>query len=170
MCLAICFDCRAGIISNALRRILPKTIYLKNNGRGLFRDIQVLIFIKYSVEFLELYRHLHHGKLHYLRDIQAASILTGKYSLWTIIHQTRCSDLLRAGWPGFNSRHGNILLHSIKAESGAHPVSYRMGTEGDFTEDKRPGREADHSSPSSDVVKNGEAIPPLPLKFSWSDA
>jgi hypothetical protein len=28
---------------------------------------------------------------------------------------------------------------------------------------KRPGREADHSPPSSAEVKNGGAIPPLPI-------
>jgi hypothetical protein len=28
---------------------------------------------------------------------------------------------------------------------------------------KRPGREANHSPPSSAEVKNGEAVPPLPI-------
>jgi hypothetical protein len=32
---------------------------------------------------------------------------------------------------------------------------------------KRQGREADHSPPSSDEVKNGGAIPPLPHMSSW---
>jgi hypothetical protein len=35
---------------------------------------------------------------------------------------------------------------------------------------KRPGREADHSSPSSAEVKNGGAIPPLPPMSSWHSA
>jgi hypothetical protein len=35
---------------------------------------------------------------------------------------------------------------------------------------KRPGREADHSSPSSAEVKNGGAIPPLPHMSSWHSA
>jgi hypothetical protein len=35
---------------------------------------------------------------------------------------------------------------------------------------KRPGRGADHSSPSSAEVKNGVAMPPLPHTSSWLDA
>jgi hypothetical protein len=35
---------------------------------------------------------------------------------------------------------------------------------------KRPGREADHSPPSSTEVKNGGAIPPLPHISSWCSA
>jgi hypothetical protein len=35
---------------------------------------------------------------------------------------------------------------------------------------KRPGREADHSPPSSAGVKNGGAIPPLPHASSWHSA
>jgi hypothetical protein len=38
--------------------------------------------------------------------------------------------------------------------SGAHPAFYTMGTGGSFSEDKaRPGRDADHSPPSSAEVK-----------------
>jgi hypothetical protein len=32
---------------------------------------------------------------------------------------------------------------------------------------KRPGREAEHSPPFSDEVRNGGAIPPLPHTSSW---
>jgi hypothetical protein len=35
---------------------------------------------------------------------------------------------------------------------------------------KRPGREAIHSPTSSAEVKNGGAIPPLPLTSSWRGA
>jgi hypothetical protein len=35
---------------------------------------------------------------------------------------------------------------------------------------KRPGREADHSPPSSAEVKNGGAMPPLPYTSSWRGA
>jgi hypothetical protein len=35
---------------------------------------------------------------------------------------------------------------------------------------KWPGREADHSSPSSAEAKNGGAIPPLPHTSSWHSA
>jgi hypothetical protein len=72
--------------------------------------------------------------------------------------------LLRARRLGFNSRQGQSfsLLHSGQAGSGAHPASYSVGTGGGAIspEVKRPGREADHSSPSSAEVKNGGAIPP----------
>jgi hypothetical protein len=43
----------------------------------------------------------------------------------------------------------------IHTGSGAHPVSYPMGTGGSFPRGKaRPGRDADHSPPSSAEVKN----------------
>jgi hypothetical protein len=35
---------------------------------------------------------------------------------------------------------------------------------------KLPGREADNPPPSSAVVKNGGAIPPLPYMSSWRGA
>jgi hypothetical protein len=38
---------------------------------------------------------------------------------------------------------------------GAHPASYKMGTGGSFPGGKaRPGRDADHSPPSSAEIKN----------------
>jgi hypothetical protein len=50
---------------------------------------------------------------------------------------------------------GNFSLHHrVQNGSGAHPASYPMGTVGSFPGVKRPGREADHSSPSSAEVKN----------------
>jgi hypothetical protein len=43
----------------------------------------------------------------------------------------------------------------VKTGSGAHPASYPMGTGGSFPGGKaRPGRDADHSPPSSAKVKN----------------
>jgi hypothetical protein len=45
---------------------------------------------------------------------------------------------------------GNSSLHHrVQTGSGAHPPSYPMGTMGSFPGVKRPGREADHSPPSS---------------------
>jgi hypothetical protein len=42
----------------------------------------------------------------------------------------------------------------VRTGSGAHPASYPMGTGGPFPGGKaRPGRDADHSPPSSTVVK-----------------
>jgi hypothetical protein len=43
----------------------------------------------------------------------------------------------------------------VQTGSGAHPASYTMGTRGSFPGGKaQPGREADHSPPSSAEVKN----------------
>jgi hypothetical protein len=43
----------------------------------------------------------------------------------------------------------------VQTGSGAHLASYPMGTGGPFPGGKaRPGRDADHSSPSSAEVKN----------------
>jgi hypothetical protein len=49
---------------------------------------------------------------------------------------------------------GNFSLHRrVKTGSETHPASYPMGTRGFFPGVKRPGREADHSPPSSVEVK-----------------
>jgi hypothetical protein len=49
---------------------------------------------------------------------------------------------------------GNFSLHyRIQNGSGAHPVSYPMGTRGSFPGVKRPVCEAGHSTPSSAEVK-----------------
>jgi hypothetical protein len=43
----------------------------------------------------------------------------------------------------------------VQTGSGAHPVSYPMGTRGPFPGAKvRPGRDADHSTPSNAEVEN----------------
>jgi hypothetical protein len=43
----------------------------------------------------------------------------------------------------------------VQTGFGAHPTSYPMGTGGPFLRGKaRPGRDADHSPPSSAEVKN----------------
>jgi hypothetical protein len=41
----------------------------------------------------------------------------------------------------------------IKEVTGVHPTSYTMGTGGSFPGVKQPGREADHSPPTSAEVK-----------------
>jgi hypothetical protein len=64
---------------------------------------------------------------------------------------------LRVGRQRFDPRKGQeICLYSVQTGSGAHPASYPWGV-------KRPGRDADHSPPSSAEVKNGGAIPELHL-------
>jgi hypothetical protein len=59
------------------------------------------------------------------------------------------------------------LLYSVQTSSGAHPTSYPMGIGGSFPEVKRLGREADHSPPSSAVVKKAGTIPPLSHTSLW---
>jgi hypothetical protein len=55
----------------------------------------------------------------------------------------------------FESRLGQefSLLHVVQTGSGVHPTSYTMGTGGYFPGVNRPGREPDHSPPTSAVVK-----------------
>jgi hypothetical protein len=54
----------------------------------------------------------------------------------------------------FSGGAGNFSLHHcVQNGSEAHPASYPMGTGGSFPGVKRPGREADHSPPSSAEVK-----------------
>jgi hypothetical protein len=53
------------------------------------------------------------------------------------------------------------LLQSVQTVSGAHPSSYPMGT----GRVMRARCEAHHSPPSSVEVKNGGAIPPLPVSI-----
>jgi hypothetical protein len=49
--------------------------------------------------------------------------------------------------------HEFSLLHVVQTGSGVHPTSYTIGTRGSFPEVKWPGREADHSPPTSGEVK-----------------
>jgi hypothetical protein len=56
----------------------------------------------------------------------------------------------------------NSLSHRVQTSSVAHPVSYLIVTGDSFSEVKRPGREDDHSRPSSAEAKSGGAIRPLP--------
>jgi hypothetical protein len=46
------------------------------------------------------------------------------------------------------------LHHRVQKGSGAHSASYPVGITNSFPGVKRPGREADHSPPSSAEVKN----------------
>jgi hypothetical protein len=62
----------------------------------------------------------------------------------------------------------NLSLHhrNIQTGSGTHPAPYPMGTRVLSLRVKRPGREADHSPPSSAEVKNAWSYtftPPLRL-------
>jgi hypothetical protein len=63
------------------------------------------------------------------------------------------------------------LHHRVQNGSGAHPASYPMGTRGFSLGVKRPGREADHSPPSSAEVKEcAELYLHFPNTSSWRGA
>jgi hypothetical protein len=67
---------------------------------------------------------------------------------------------LRSGLPAFDFGRANILLFSTEPRPtlGAHKAHHPMGTPGINC----PGREADHSPPSSAEVNRGGAILSLP--------
>jgi hypothetical protein len=68
---------------------------------------------------------------------------------------------------GFDSRQRQDFSqhHDVQTYSGAHQISYPIDIgKGDISPGvNRPGREADQSLISSTEVKNGGAIPPLPM-------
>jgi hypothetical protein len=65
-----------------------------------------------------------------------------------------------------DSRQAKIFLLSRASRPAPGPtqphIQWVPGGGGISPEVKRPGREADHSPPSSAEVKSGGAIPPLP--------
>jgi hypothetical protein len=63
----------------------------------------------------------------------------------------------------------NSLFHVIQISSGAHPASYPMGTGDSFLGVKRPGREADHSPPTTEVKKTW-TYTSTPHTPSWHSA
>jgi hypothetical protein len=73
----------------------------------------------------------------------------GIAQLYSAGQQAGCSGVpVPAGAGNFSP------YHRVQTGSGPHPASYPMGTRGSFPGVKRPGREADHSPPSSAEVKN----------------
>jgi hypothetical protein len=66
---------------------------------------------------------------------------------------------MATGWTTEGSEFGSLyckefsLLHVVDTGSGVHPTSYPIDTGGSFPGDKAPGREADHSPPTSADVK-----------------
>jgi hypothetical protein len=59
----------------------------------------------------------------------------------------------------FPTEAGNFSLHHrVQNGSGTHPASYPMGIGDLCLGIKLPGRECDHSSPSSDEVKKCEEL------------
>jgi hypothetical protein len=61
---------------------------------------------------------------------------------------------------------GNFSLHHrVQNGSGAHPTSYPMGNECSFPGVKRPGRETNHSPPSSAVKECVELYLHSPIRI-----
>jgi hypothetical protein len=57
------------------------------------------------------------------------------------------------------------LLRSVQTDCGAHQPPAQLVPRALSLGVKRPGRETDHSPPSSADVKNDGAIPPLPIRL-----
>jgi hypothetical protein len=70
-------------------------------------------------------------------------------------YRHRHSDSLQAGRSGDRIPVGPKISLPVQTDSGAHPVSYTMGTLS-FPGVKRPGRGFDHPPPSSGEVKEKE--------------
>jgi hypothetical protein len=102
-------------------------------------------------------RHFVHHKSHMTRCEREPGLLR-----WDIISVSRDSrvGIATSYWLEdegleFESRWGQefSLLHVIQTGSGVHPTFYPLGTWGSFLGVKWPGREADHSPPTSAEVK-----------------
>jgi hypothetical protein len=89
---------------------------------------------------------------------------TSKYFVLYILIRSWYSDGLPAGRPGFNSRQYKIFLFTASRPIPGPtqpPIQYVPGAMS--LEVNQPGCEANRSPPSTAKVKNGEAIPPLPI-------
>jgi hypothetical protein len=100
--------------------------------------------------------------------LRSAFVFGFYVNLMQIYELCRCSDRLRAGRSGFNSRQGKVLslLHNIQAGSRANQphIQWVPWTVSHGVNQRK--RKADHSPPSSVEVKNSGAIPPLPHMYS----
>jgi hypothetical protein len=91
--------------------------------------------------------------------------------IWQI--QDSSVSIERAGRPGFDSRQTQeVLLYPTESRHALAPTQPpTQWVEGPLSSEvERPGREADHSPPSSAEVKNSRAIPSLPHASSWRGA
>jgi hypothetical protein len=78
------------------------------------------------------------------------------YVLNGLGYLSRYSDWLRDGRSGDRKKNpgGARFFAHVQTDPGAHPASCTMGI-GSFPEVKRPGRDADHTPPSSAQVTKG---------------
>jgi hypothetical protein len=86
-------------------------------------------------------------------------LLICSQKLWPLDH--------KGGLRFLTGKRNFSVTYSVQTGPGDNPISYQMGTEVFFQGVKRPGREPNHSAPSSAEVKNDWALPPLPSKSSW---
>jgi hypothetical protein len=102
---------------------------------------------------------------HFIRWFKPINISTFPTSEPNYIN--RYSDGLRASRPGFDCRRGKIFLFSIASRMALRPTKPPIRrVPGEISPGiKWPGREADHSPPSTANVKNDGVIPPLPHVF-----
>jgi hypothetical protein len=103
----------------------------------------------------------------------AMSVLLGDTFYVCYVHETvSLSSPMISYKVTFSHRHpagaeNFSLHHRVKTGSGTHPASYSIGTRVSFPGVRRPGRESDHSPPSSAEVRNewNYTSPPPPTSF-----
>jgi hypothetical protein len=98
------------------------------------------------------------------------------YSLYMYTHARAHTQLSQYSYGldgrGSNLNSGKIFLFSTASRQalGPNQPSIQWVPGSSSLGVKRQGREADHLSPSSDEIKNGGAIPPLPHTSLWHSA
>jgi hypothetical protein len=106
-------------------------------------------FLRHSTQYIP--PHIFSGRrkqMHFAKYCCLFRILYGPGQL------SRYSDWLRAGRSGDRIPVGARFFAHVQNGPGVHPASCTMGT-GSFLGVKRPGRDADHTSPSSAEVTKG---------------
>jgi hypothetical protein len=88
--------------------------------------------------------------------------------IWEPWQLSRYSDEVRDRQMGFDYRQREKIFSTPQRPHRLWSTQPIQRIPGDLSSRaKRPGREADHSPPSSAEVKNGEAIPPLLETSLW---
>jgi hypothetical protein len=116
--------------SNCVRRV----IFVKAYNIPVIPQTRILVSFKTEYQYLE-----------------SGIYCTSRGSSVSIVSDCGLDDRVRS--PTEADDFSSILC--VQTGSGAHPASCLMGTRGSFPGGKvRPGRDADHSPPSSAEVKN----------------
>jgi hypothetical protein len=80
------------------------------------------------------------------------------------------SNIVFPSMPRSSECSTELVSYFKSTGSGAHPASYPVGSRDPSPGVKRPGREADHSPPSSAEVKNAWCYTSTPNTSSWHGA